>query len=151
MSLTNPHKKMSKSSPNHRSRILITSEEDDIRKRLRVAVTDSHNAVTYDPEERPGVSNLLDLLSQCDPEAREPEEWARHLAAENASLGDLKKAAGDAVVGELEGIRGRYQDFLNRKGGRWLEEVEEEGAEAARESAAETMKMVRDVVGLKHM
>ncbi|KAK8003195.1 hypothetical protein PG989_002914 [Apiospora arundinis] len=147
MSLINPHKKMSKSSPNHRSRILITSDEDEIRNRVRGAVTDSHNAVTYDPEERPGVANLLDLLSQCDPEAREPEEWARHLDAENANLGDLKKAAGDAVVRELAGVRERYLDFLNRKGGRWVKEIEEEGAEAARESAAETMRMVREVVG----
>ena len=146
MSLTNPHKKMSKSSPNHSSRILITAPEDEIRKRIRSAVTDSLYAVTYDPQERPGVSNLLDLLSQCDPEAREPEEWARHF--ENANLGDLKQATADAVVRELAGVRERYLDFLNHKGGRWLTEIEEEGAKVARESADETMRMVRDVVGL---
>ncbi|KAK8111595.1 tryptophanyl-tRNA synthetase, partial [Apiospora kogelbergensis] len=146
MSLTNPHKKMSKSSPNHSSRILITALEDEIRKRIRSAVTDSLYAVTYDPQERPGVSNLLDLLSQCDPEAREPEEWARHF--ENANLGDLKQATADAVVRELAGVRERYLDFLNHKGGRWLTEIEEEGAKVARESADETMRMVRDVVGL---
>lgn len=151
MSLTNPLKKMSKSSPNHRSRILITSEESEIRQRLRGAVTDSQYAVTYDPEERPGVANLLDLLSQCDPAARDPQDWARRLAAEGANLGDLKQAAADAVARELAGVRERYLDFLARKGGRWLEEVEELGAEAARDSAAETMRMVRDVVGLKHI
>ncbi|KAK8012312.1 tryptophanyl-tRNA synthetase [Apiospora marii] len=151
MSLTNPLKKMSKSSPNHRSRILITSEETEIRRRLRGAVTDSQNAVTYDPVERPGVANLLDLLSQCDPEGREPQDWARSLAAGGAGLGDLKQAAADAVVRELAGVSERYRDFLERKGGRWLEEVEEVGAEAARDSAAETMRMVRDVVGLKPM
>ncbi|KAK8058911.1 hypothetical protein PG994_009359 [Apiospora phragmitis] len=72
-------------------------------------------------------------------------------SAAGAGNADLKQAAADAVVRELAGVRERYADFLGRKGGRWLEEIEEEGAEAARESAAETMRMVRDVVGLKHL
>ncbi|KAI1375763.1 tryptophanyl-tRNA synthetase [Hypoxylon crocopeplum] len=150
MSLTNPANKMSKSTPNHRSRILITSTPEEIRTRVMGAVTDSLNAVTYDPELRPGVANLLELLSQCglddSPEARSPEQLAGQYAGQ--SLKDLKNDVADAVCRELRGVRERYDDFLHRKGGKWLDEIEAEGAEAARHNAEQTMKLVRHAVGL---
>lgn len=150
MSLTNPHKKMSKTPwADHRSRILVTAPATEIEQRIRRAVTDSANAVSYDPEARPGVANLLDLLAQCSPgEYRAPEDWAHELARQGAGLGDLKSAVAKAITHELEGVRERYNEIKAHKGGKWLEEVQEEGAEKARASAAETMRMVRDAVGL---
>lgn len=150
MSLTNPHKKMSKTPwADHRSRILITAPASEIEQRLRGAVTDVVNAVSYDPDARPGVANLLDLLAQCAPGPyRAPEDWAHEFARQGASLGDLKRAVADAVVRELEGVRERFREINDHKGGKWLEEVQEEGAEKARASAAETMRLVRDAVGL---
>jgi tryptophanyl-tRNA synthetase len=146
MSLVNPNNKMSKSAPNHRSRILITSPPDEIRSRIWHATTDSINVATYDPETRPGVSNLLEIWSQCDAEGRSPADLAGTLAG--SSLGDLKKQVGEAVVKELEGVKERYEELLARKGGKWIEEIQADGAEKARANAAETMRMVRDVVGL---
>lgn len=146
MSLTNPLNKMSKSAPKNRSRILITAEPSEIRSRIKGAVTDSIEAVTWDPENRPGVANLLELLSQCDKARRSPEQLVENL--KDSSLGGLKRAVADAVVKELEGVRERYWEALDRKGGNWITEVQEEGAEKARENARETMRMVRDVVGL---
>ncbi|OTB08481.1 hypothetical protein M426DRAFT_184654 [Hypoxylon sp. CI-4A] len=160
MSLTHPHNKMSKSSPNHRSRILITSPATEIRSRVMGAVTDSHNAVTWEPEARPGVANLLELLSQCGGGPRNsssiktgeqrrptPQELAEEHYA-GATLGRLKEDVASAIVAELDGVPERYEEYLNRKGGKWLDEIEAEGAEAARESAERTMKLVRHAVGL---
>ncbi|KAI0840495.1 tryptophanyl-tRNA synthetase [Hypoxylon sp. FL0890] len=153
MSLTHPHNKMSKSTPNHRSRILITSPASEIRTRILGAVTDSLNVVTYDPETRPGVANLLELLSQCGPPSTAgkrqrptPQELADRYAG--ATLRELKEDVVAAITEELGGIRERYDDFLHRKGGKWLDEIEAEGAEAARRNAEETMKLVRYAVGL---
>ncbi|KAI1469182.1 putative tryptophanyl-tRNA synthetase [Daldinia caldariorum] len=150
MSLTQPESKMSKSSPNQRSRIEITSTAEEIRSRIMVALTDPHNAVTYDPESRPGVSNLLELLSQCTPAPARlpPRELAAQFAAAGASLRDLKEATATAVCRELDGVRERYEEFLDRKGGKWLDEIEAEGAEKAARSAEETMVRVRAAVGL---
>ncbi|KAI0849348.1 hypothetical protein F5Y00DRAFT_252803 [Daldinia vernicosa] len=153
MSLSNPECKMSKSTPNWRSRISITAPPAEIRTRIKSAVTDNLGPVTYDPESRPGVSNLLRLLSQCSSSSSQeelrhlpPEELARQL--EGASLKELKELVTEAVCGELRGMKERHSEFLNRKGGKWLDELEAEGAEVARRNAEETMRMVRDAVGL---
>lgn len=110
------------------------------------AVTDSLNTVTYDPKERPGVANLLELWSQCDRKRRDPELLAAE--CEGMGLGDLKDSVGNAIVRELEGVRERYREILDWKGGQWVEQVQRKGAEQARANADETMRMVRDVVGL---
>ncbi|KAI1654423.1 putative tryptophanyl-tRNA synthetase [Daldinia decipiens] len=152
MSLTNPESKMSKSAPNHRSRIVITAPPNEIRTRIMSAVTDIHNAVTYDPETRPGVANLLELLSQCGsaqgtpPRRLSPNELAVQLSG--AKLKDLKELVAEAVCVELHGVRDRHDELLDRKGGKWLDEIEAECAEVARRNAEETMRMVRDAVGL---
>ncbi|ORY69665.1 tryptophanyl-tRNA synthetase [Pseudomassariella vexata] len=147
MSLTNPLKKMSKSTPNHRSRILITADEAQIRSRINSTVTDSMNLVTYDPAHRPGVANLLELLAQCDPHDRSPGQLAKDMGNE-ANLKQLKGIVGDALVGELAGIKERYEEILGRQGGKWIREVQEEGAVRARSSAEGTMRRVREAVGL---
>ncbi|RYO83069.1 hypothetical protein DL766_004084 [Monosporascus sp. MC13-8B] len=147
MSLVNPLNKMSKSTPNHRSRILITASPDEIRQRIMGAVTDSLNAVTYEPFARPGVANLLEILSQCSPGNPTPTALASELTG--AGLGDLKKQVTAAVTSELAGIRDRYEEVLGSKGGKYLDEIQAACAEKARLSAAETMRIVRDVVGLR--
>jgi len=155
MSLRDPHQKMSKSSPNERSRILITSTAKEIQQRITSAVTDRLNIVTYEPESRPGVANLLEILAQCgpisnpNPEAATtvtPEEVAESL--KGARLGDLKAACAQAVVKELDGVRERYMELLDRQCGKYLDDIEAEGAEVARRNAEETMRVVRDAVGL---
>ncbi|RYP26536.1 hypothetical protein DL767_007987 [Monosporascus sp. MG133] len=146
MSLVNPLNKMSKSTPNHRSRILITASPDEIRQRIMGAVTDSLRTVTYEPVARPGVANLLEILSQCSPGNPTPAALASELRG--AGLGDLKKQVTAAVTGELAGIRDRYEEVLGSKGGKYLDEIQATCAEKARRRAAETMRIVRDVVGL---
>ncbi|KAI0976031.1 tryptophanyl-tRNA synthetase [Xylaria arbuscula] len=146
MSLRNPLKKMSKSSANERSRILITSTPEDIRQRIGTAVTDSLNTVTYEPNERPGVANLIELIAQCSPEPTTPADVEDSLMG--AKLGDLKARCIEAVTAELSGVRERYMELLERQGGKYLDEIEAAGAEIARRNAEETMRLVRSAVGL---
>lgn len=146
MSLVDPTSKMSKSTPNHRSRILITAPPDEIRQRIMGAVTDSINTVTYEPMNRPGVANLLEILSHCSPNNPTPASLASELVGE--SLGNFKKLVVEAVIRELGGIRDRYEEVLHRSGGKYIDEIQASGAEKARQNAAETMRSVRDAVGL---
>lgn len=148
MSLQNPLQKMSKSSPNERSRILITSVAKQIEKKIMAAVTDSQNEVTYEPAHRPGVANLLELLAQCSPAPTTAADVADELRG--AKLGELKARCAAAVTAELAGIRERFKELLERDGGKYVDDVEAAGAEVARRNAEETMRLVRDVVGLAY-
>ncbi|KAI0115806.1 hypothetical protein GGR51DRAFT_555680 [Nemania sp. FL0031] len=155
MSLQNPDEKMSKSSLNKKSRILITDTEEEIRKQIMTAVTDSLNEVTYEPETRRGVANLLEILAQCSDNGSgkemAPEDVADSLNAHPGKaprLVDLKTRCADAIIVELEGVRERYHKLFARDGGKYLDEVEAAGAAVARQSAEETMRLVRSAVGL---
>ncbi|PNH42873.1 hypothetical protein VD0004_g4493 [Verticillium dahliae] len=146
MSLQQPHKKMSKSSNDARSRILITDSPDEINQKLISALTDCDNSVSYDPVNRPGVSNLLEILSIFDESGREPAQLAESLSGHN--LKQLKERVSESVVMGLNGIRERYIDLLSADEGKYLDFVEAEGARKARENAAETMAIVREATGL---
>ncbi|KAI0166384.1 hypothetical protein GGR57DRAFT_496649 [Xylariaceae sp. FL1272] len=148
MSLTNPTEKMSKSALRESSRITITASEPEIRKYIMGARTDNTDYVSYDPVNRPGVSNLLDILAQCSSEPMTPKE-----ALDSLSTGknkELKVRTAEAVVNELAGIRERYREVLARNGGKYLADVEAAGAQAARRNAEETMVLVRQAVGLAY-
>ena len=110
------------------------------------AVTDSVNAVTYDPVNRPAVANLLEILSQCIPGNPAPASLASELTG--MDLGNFKRQVAQAVTRELEGIRDRYEEALQKSGGKYLDDLQASGAEKARQNAAETMREVRDAVGL---
>jgi tryptophanyl-tRNA synthetase len=146
MSLTNPLKKMSKSDPSPLSRILITDSPELIQKKLTTAVTDSQNSVSWDPVNRPGVSNLLTLLSAFDEEGRTPEKLGR-VYGNGMGLGAFKKLVGEAIGEGLRGFRGKYQDVVD-EGDEYLVDAERRGAKVAEENAEATMAGVRDAVGL---
>jgi tryptophanyl-tRNA synthetase len=106
MSLTDPSKKMSKSDPNPSSRILITDDDETIRQKFRTALTDSCEGISYDPEKRPGVSNLLDILRHT----RDDSFSSHELAADfkDSSLRSLKQTVADEVVKSLREVRERF-------------------------------------------
>lgn len=146
MSLQEPHLKMSKSHADPRSRILITDTPEVIYKKLMAALTDSTNSISYDPENRPGVSNLLELLSHFDAGGRDAQELADVYG--DLGLGQFKKVVATAISESLAGVRDKYHQVLNQDGGAYLDHVEREGARKARESANATMAIVREAVGL---
>lgn len=153
MSLTNPTSKMSKSDPNPASRILITDTNSEIENKIRRALTDSHSGITYDPIERPGVSNLLEILSAVeqinsgDSNGRTPAEVAEDFNSVQNPLKSLKERTAETVVRELSGVRERYEGLMDQKCATLLDTIEAAGAEKARASADATMKSVRKAVG----
>ncbi|CZS90723.1 related to mitochondrial tryptophanyl-tRNA synthetase [Rhynchosporium agropyri] len=146
MSLTSPLQKMSKSHPSPLSRILITDSPSTITTKLSSALTDSQNLVTWDPVSRPGVSNLLTLLSSFDKHGRSAQELGGMLEKEGMGLGAFKKLVAGEVREGLRDVRERFERVLGEKG--YVEEVARRGAVRARESAEETMVLVREAVGL---
>lgn len=146
MSLQQPTQKMSKSHADPRSRIVLTDTPKEIRKKVMSALTDSTNSVSYDPEARPGVSNLLEMISIFDEAGRSPQEIAQELGG--ANLRALKEKAADAINGGLSNIRERYLEMLAKDDGKYIDHVAEQGARKARANAEETMEGVRAAVGL---
>jgi tryptophanyl-tRNA synthetase len=146
MSLQEPHLKMSKSHQDHRSRILLTDNPDEVFRKVMAALTDSENSVSYDPVGRPGVANLLQLLSYFSPTSTSPERLGEIHARLN--LGSLKALVSHNISAALACIRLRYEQIMAEDDGRYLDHVAVQGAEKACESAEETMAVVRKAIGL---
>ncbi|KAJ4366978.1 Tryptophan--tRNA ligase, mitochondrial [Neocucurbitaria cava] len=146
MSLTEPTKKMSKSDPKPKSRILITDSREEIHNKLKSALTDSIEGVSYDRDSRPGVSNLVDLIYHFDESlAASPEELAKDL--KGLSMRALKERAADTVDAGIRDIRERYEELMggNQKA---LVQHADDGARRAEEIAEATMKRVRSAMGI---
>jgi tryptophanyl-tRNA synthetase len=146
MSLTDPTKKMSKSDPKPKSRILITDSREEIHNKLRTALTDSIEGVSYDREKRPGVSNLVDLMYHFDDAgAGSPEELAGDV--KNLNMRALKEKVADTVDGGIGDIRERYEALMVGDQKQLIEHAEK-GARRAEEIAEATMKRVRSALGM---
>ncbi|KAL1848968.1 Tryptophan--tRNA ligase, mitochondrial [Paecilomyces lecythidis] len=145
MSLKEPNQKMSKSHPDDRSRILLTDSPEDIRKKIKLALTDSEPSISYDPVRRPGVSNLLEILCHMQSKPMSCEEVA--LEHRSTSIRALKELVADTLVDHLSGIRDRYFSLIQNQSD-YVDSVAEAGAQAARANAESTMKTVRAAMGL---
>lgn len=143
MSLKEPRLKMSKSHMDSRSRIILTDSPEDIRKKVKVALTDSEAMITYDPSRRPGVSNLIEIISHLD--GTTCDQVA--LNYQHSSLRALKEHVSDLISTHLQPIREKYHSLMSDKTG-YLNNVAEQGAGAARANAEITMKQVREALGL---
>ncbi|MGF1646282.1 MAG: tryptophan--tRNA ligase [Kineosporiaceae bacterium] len=140
MDLQDPTAKMSKSVPG--AGILdLLDDPPVIRKRIRSAVTDTERDVRYDPEAKPGVSNLLTILASFT--GRTPEEVAADYAGKG--YGDLKADVADATVDGLAPLRERAGELL--KDPAELDRLLADGAARAREHAALTLARVHERVG----
>lgn len=143
MSLKEPTSKMSKSHIDERSRILLTDSAEDIHKKINAALTDSDRTISYDPVARPGVSNLIEILSHF--EGRSCDELA--LEYQSLSLRALKEKVAITVTSHLRDIRENYFILISDKTG-YLNTAAEEGAQAACANTELTMKQVRAALGL---
>ncbi|WP_236789246.1 tryptophan--tRNA ligase [Amycolatopsis sp. GM8] len=104
--LADPARKMSKSTRDSAGVVFVLDEPDLIRRKIRRAVTDAHSVPAYSPDDRPGVSNLLEILGACT--GVTPQE----AAAAHTSYGQLKEAVADAVIETLRPIRERTLSLL---------------------------------------
>ncbi len=141
MSLDDPSKKMSKSSPSEKSYIAITDEPDVIRKKVMSAVTDDVGIVNY-TDDQPGVKNLLNILSLATDKT--PDELVEDF--DGKGYGDLKKAVAEALVAYFEPIKYKINAHLEDEKG--LIEVLDKGAARAQEIAIKKMIEVKAAVGL---
>ena len=109
MSLSDPSKKMSKSDP--KGDIFLKDDLSVVRKKIMSAVTDLGSEVKFDPENKPGISNLLTIYAATKGitiEAAEKEFVGYR-------YGDFKKAVADAVCADLEEFQKRYRHILETK------------------------------------
>ncbi len=146
-------KKMSKSSADPKSRILINESSDEIHAKIRGAVTDSVNEVPFPPltnQEHvnplaylsPGVANLVTILASCTGEPLFDVAWRYR----GKSYGVLKSDVAEAVVQKFDPIR---KEFLRlRRDESYLKDVARSGRETALALAVENIKVVKEALGI---
>jgi tryptophanyl-tRNA synthetase len=148
MSLRDPTHKMSKSHTDSKSRILITDNPEEIHAKLRAAVTDSDSSISYSPDTRPGVSNLIEILKHTTRSELSCEE----IGDEHRSMSKqaFKELVGDEVAKALAGVRERFEEVM-QPGNKDFEEAYWHGLGMARDTARTTMDEVRRAVGLEQL
>jgi tryptophanyl-tRNA synthetase len=142
MDLQDPTVKMSKSASSEKGIVGVLDDPATIERKFRSAVTDSANDVRHDREAKPGVSNLLEILSAATGTAVEA------LAAEydGGGYGTFKQAVADAVIELLRPIQARYTDLQDDPGE--IARMLAVGAEQARAIAAPTLAQAKTAMGL---
>lgn len=140
MDLQQPESKMSKSLDSPAGTVGVLDAPDAVARKFKRAVTDSDGEVRYDPDKKPGVSNLLSILAAAT--GGNPEM----LASEFSQYGPLKAAAGDAVVALLEPIQSRFAEL--RSDPAETERLLALGAEKARDVAEVVLDRTRAALGL---
>lgn len=141
MSLQEPTKKMSKSDDNQMATIRLLDTPDEIVKKIKRAQTDSDNAVLYDREQKPGISNLMGIYSAL---TKQNYDTIQEFYA-GKGYGSFKKDVADLVVAALAPMQSRYADLVNSPE---LDNILEDGAARARVKAAETYRKVELATGL---
>lgn len=141
MSLQEPTKKMSKSDENPRATISMLDTPKQIEKKIKSAVTDSEGIVTFDKENKPGVSNLMTIYSSCTNYTIDEIE----AAFDGKGYGDFKSAVAEAVINTLAPIQERYTALLESTE---LDDILTAGANKAGKKAAETLSKAKKQMGL---
>lgn len=141
MSLQEPTKKMSKSDDNQTATVYLLDTPKDIEKKIKRAQTDSDNAVRYDREAKPGISNLMDIFAALTDKSH--EEIERAYAGQG--YGTFKKDVAEAAISVLGPIQKRYAELIDTPE---LDVILTKGAEKAREKASKTYEAVTKAMGL---
>lgn len=141
MSLQDPTKKMSKSDSNQKSFITLLDEPKQIEKKIKSAVTDSEGTVRFDPENKPGVSNLLSIYANLTD--RSISELEKQY--EGKGYGEFKADLAQVVIETLEPIQKRYYELIDSPE---LDEVLDKGAEKANLVAGKMLKKMENAMGL---
>jgi tryptophanyl-tRNA synthetase len=139
--LQNPESKMSKSGESPQGIVWLLDEPAVVAKKIKSAVTDTDREIRFDTSAKPGVSNLLGILSLLS--GTSISVWENDFAGKG--YGDLKSAVADAVVAEFEPIRARTLELLADPAE--LDRMLAANAERANEIAEATLSRVYDAVG----
>jgi tryptophanyl-tRNA synthetase len=141
MDLQEPERKMSTTNGTPQGTVLVLDEPDVIRRKFKTAVTDSGREIRYVPDEKPGVSNLIEILSVATGTAI-PEVEATY---DGKGYGDLKTDVGEAVVELFRPVQERYAEL--RADETELRRLLRIGADKARETSAPTLRQMYERMG----
>jgi len=140
MSLRHPENKMSKSSDDINGTIYFNDEKDIILKKFKSSVTDSENIVKYDPKNKPGISNLIEIYAAVnDKEISETEK-----EFENSQYGEFKIAVAETVIDYLDPIKKNFDDLTGDN----LDDIVVSNLKSAKDSAQKTIIEVEEALGI---
>ncbi|WP_199426402.1 tryptophan--tRNA ligase [Thermaerobacillus caldiproteolyticus] len=141
MSLADPTKKMSKSDPNKKAFITLLDDAKTIEKKIKSAVTDSDGVIKYDKENKPGITNLLNIYSILANKSIEQleQEYA------GKGYGEFKADLAQVIIDTLTPIQKKYYHLMESD---LLDQVLDEGAEKANQVANKMLKKMENAMGL---
>ena len=142
MGLQDPTSKMSKSCENPNDSIFLIDTPEQITKKIKKAVTDSEGVVRFDVENKPGISNLMEIYSILENKSLEDIEKE----FEGQNYGVFKQKVADSIIKALEPFHKKYNELMENS--KYLEEICEKGAKKARELASKTVKNVYEKIGI---
>ena len=141
MDLQDPTKKMSKSSESKKGVIYLLDDLDIIRKKIMSATTDSDNYIKFDVEDKPGISNLINIYASLSGlNIQEVEEKFK-----DSNYGEFKKEVANLVVEKVSTIQDKYNELLKSNK---LEEILNDGIEAVRPMAKKKYEIMKQKLGL---
>lgn len=141
MDLKNPNKKMSKSEENPAGVISLFDNIDDVRKKIMGATTDSDMKVVFDEANKPGISNLLNIVSSIT--GKSISDIENEFVGKN--YGEFKKYVADKVCSELENIQRKYNEILYSDE---LERILDNGRDLTNKLAKEKYEHMKKLMGL---
>ena len=141
MSLQNPTEKMSKSDPNANNYISLIDTPEMISKKVKKAVMDSIQGITFDPDNRPGVANLLTMYGALTDE--DPATVAERYADKGNAA--LKNDLAEVIISKLEPFQSKYHDLMNDHN--YLRELLIQGKERASARAVPRLRTIRTAMG----
>lgn len=139
--LKDPTKKMSKSSESPKGVITLLDTDEEIRKKIMSATTDSEMLIKYDLINKPGISNLMDICTSLSKETNETLEEK----FTNKNYGEFKKYVADVVVEHLSNIRQKYYKLINSD---TLNKILDDGIDKSKKLAKEKYNLMREKMGI---
>ena len=141
MDLQTPNAKMSKSSENKKGVICLLDDVNATRKKIMSATTDSEMEVKFDPENKPGISNLINIYASLT--GMNIEDIENEF--KGCNYGTFKGKVADVVVTEIQGIQDRYNEVFESK---YLKDVLDSGAEKMRDVFKKKYEVMKDKIGM---
>jgi len=140
MDLQHPERKMSKSVDSPLGTVSILDTPEEIERKVKKAVTDTDGEVRYDPDRKPGLSNLIELLASATGRSID------QVVAAYDRYGPLKADLVEALVATLGPVKERYEELSGDPAG--VAALLEKGAAKATSVAAPTLRRAQEAIGL---
>ena len=141
MDLQTPDKKMSKSSENQKGVIRLLDDLNVVRKKIMSATTDSEMIIKYDLENKPGISNLMNIYANLTNKTIEEIE----IEFKDSNYGTFKSIVADVVVNTLESIQNKYNEIINSN---YLDEILDKGKNINIEYSKNIYEKMKKSIGL---